>query len=526
MDANVEFIEAVHLAGASSVLYPVWNGFDQGGLSTLASLVFMIKFYSELPIHSQKRDSILHAARNTQLWMREQTASQVIAWLSKCPLPEKERLEMIRELEIYVDVSGPSRSDKQQLHEVVDVNQTRDPVRPGDRKFFSHWLQWGAFCVSGHGGGVHPKNLTEEDEDVENDHLIHDETLNNIDLEILLLKREGRYEEASLLEARRRELGYEAMMEKVAKAKQMTILAARAMQDTFDALDKALLDQDDDEVEVGESEADELERMRKKEAHKLEMDRYKGAAVKTEREIDEERQRKEEEKADKKARKEAEALHAKKRAGGGIYGEVGPLRPGGGSVFLRKLAETNPQIAKLTKQETPVSKFRGYIESLFPTEDDDYEYDSEAAPGSPLQKRLKPKKFVPIEPGSEKMKALERRQQSSGKIFPQNESDEGAAEQQPGEGGEDDFGADDEKDENGDLYYADHINERNLDDFEKKAGRGERQRRFRREKTQEELEAEERALERKNERAFAMKGSSANLLDLLPNGKDGNCTLS
>jgi hypothetical protein len=521
MDANVEFIEAVHLAGASSVLYPVWNGFDQGGLSTLASLVFMIKFYSELPIHSQKRDSILHAVRNTQLWMREQTASQVIAWLSKCPLPEKERLEMIRELEIYVDVSGPTRSDKQ-LHEVVDVHQTKDPVRPGDRKFFSHWLQWGAFCVSGHGGGVHPKNLTEEDEDVENDHLIHDETLNNIDLEILLLKREGRYEEAALLEARRRELGYEAMMEKVAKAKHMTILAARAMQDTFEALDKALLDQDDDEVQVGDSEADELERIKKKEAHKLELDRYKGA-VKSEREVEEERLKKEQEKAEKKARKEEEALNSKKRGGGGIYGEIGPLRPGGGSVFLQKLAETNPQIAKLAKQETPVSKFRGYIESLFPTEDDDYEYDSEAAPGSPLQKRLKPKTFVPIEPGSAKMKALERRQQStSRKIFPNDE--DGAGAENPTE--EEDFGADDEKDDNGDLYYSDHINERNLDDHEKKAGRGERQRKFRREKTKEELEAEERALERKNEREFAMKGSSANLLDLLPNGKDGNCTLS
>ena len=44
MEANVEMIDAAHLAGACTVMYPSYNAGNMGGLSTLANLLFFIKF--------------------------------------------------------------------------------------------------------------------------------------------------------------------------------------------------------------------------------------------------------------------------------------------------------------------------------------------------------------------------------------------------------------------------------------------------------------------------------------------------
>ena len=74
-----------------------------------------------------------------------------------------------------------------------------------------------------------------------------------------------------------------------------------------------------------------------------------------------------------------------------------------------------------------------------------------------------------------------------------------------------------------DLYYDDDINEKNVGEYNKSLGqkRGQHERRFRKEKTPAELEADQRRLERKNERDLMMKGSSANLLELLPEDDKG-----
>ena len=63
-DPNAEFIEAMHCTGASSVMYPVWNAYGVG-VGTLASLLLMLRFYVELPIHCKDRASIVHAMRYT-----------------------------------------------------------------------------------------------------------------------------------------------------------------------------------------------------------------------------------------------------------------------------------------------------------------------------------------------------------------------------------------------------------------------------------------------------------------------------
>jgi len=506
VDANCEFIEAAHCAGATTILHPMWGTFEQGGLSTLSTLVFLVRFYSELPIHSRKRHSISHAVRNTQLWMRDQTAEQVISWLGQCPLPEKERNELIVELELYVKVSDPI-PDTPIHHKVASANDGspfKEVVRPERKKFFSHWLQWGAFSVSGHGGGIHPIDLTEENEDVHNDHLIYDETLNDINMEIMILKEEGRYADAAVLEQRVIQLKKDATLEKIRQVKKSAVLAARAVGDMLEAVDRALLDQDDDEIEIGDREEDELQFMKEKEQHKKDIANLTGEHQ-SEREIAEAQKKKAENKI---KRAEERASHEAALSRASYRKEVGPLTPGGGSKFLANLTGKNPQIEKLATQQTPISRFRGYVESFFPLQvDDDYELDEDGVPGSP-QLKIKPKKFVPIEPGSAKMQALELQQKNSLRRV----------------GIDEDEAAEDEKD----LYYEDEINEKNVGEYNRTLGqkRGQRERRFKTDKTPAELEADLRALERKNERDLMMKGSSANLLDLLPENNSNGCRIA
>ena len=45
----------MHLAGATTVMYPLWGCFEQGGLGPLAALIFLVRFYTELPVFSRVR---------------------------------------------------------------------------------------------------------------------------------------------------------------------------------------------------------------------------------------------------------------------------------------------------------------------------------------------------------------------------------------------------------------------------------------------------------------------------------------
>ncbi len=43
-ESNFELIEAMHLAGATSVMYPLWGGLTCGSLGLLANNLMLIKY--------------------------------------------------------------------------------------------------------------------------------------------------------------------------------------------------------------------------------------------------------------------------------------------------------------------------------------------------------------------------------------------------------------------------------------------------------------------------------------------------
>lgn len=66
-EQSFEFIEALHLAGASTVLYPLWGGQAQGALGVLANNLFLIRFYEELSYLADEAEPITDACRRAQL---------------------------------------------------------------------------------------------------------------------------------------------------------------------------------------------------------------------------------------------------------------------------------------------------------------------------------------------------------------------------------------------------------------------------------------------------------------------------
>lgn len=329
VDANVEYLESMHMIGAATVMYPMQNTGDQGGLNTLASTLFLVKFYVELPAHSRERLSVCKAHRNAMLWLRDQTATELISWLDSVPIPSSQREDLILEIEKYVD-AATSGQDYGDTEDLPTVHEDEERVRPADRKFFAHFLLWGNYTVSGAGGNVHPKDLTEEGEDVTKDHLMYDNALNDIRMEIFMLKEERRFAEAKQLEKRLGELQLAAIQEKVDKAKYYGTLAARGMSDVLDALDKALLDQDDDEIDL-EKEApppdEELQRQKVDKSYYVPKERKEATIDLWER---------------------GEVPTAAPR--------YVPLPDSLAQVGLDKLAET----------PTPISMMTAYVESLFP----------------------------------------------------------------------------------------------------------------------------------------------------------------
>jgi len=93
------------LLGAATVLYPVWSGAAQAGVGILASQVFLIRFYTELPFHSADKRSIVTACRRTQLWLRDVTGDKTIEFLNQTPIPKRARDELIQEMNRFIEAS-------------------------------------------------------------------------------------------------------------------------------------------------------------------------------------------------------------------------------------------------------------------------------------------------------------------------------------------------------------------------------------------------------------------------------------
>lgn len=303
-ESSWEMVEALIISGAASVLVPLWEGSGQGPIS-LAQLLFLVRFYAILPSRSRAKLPISEAVRATQLWLKDCSADDAIAFLAKAPIPANAREVIIAEVEAQVAASRPpdssgnlpsssssvssvsrtEASDRKNLPGTVGLEDTAGNRVGGQRKLFSHFLCWGSFTICGAGGaaggGVHHPDLTEEHENAEagalGDGLWSDAELNNIVFEISVLRMEGRLQEAKELEHHLLLLRIQRMKERYERVKETGWKAGRAFMDGLDYLDKTFLEQDSDSVSSVSSDDEEEEeeggdtssiRSKKKKSHK------------------------------------------------------------------------------------------------------------------------------------------------------------------------------------------------------------------------------------------------------------------
>jgi hypothetical protein len=288
IDLNWDLLEAFHLSGVASLMFPLWEGGGQG-IGTLAHIIFLIRFYSVLPSKSHDRLSIVETCRKAQLWLRDVTANDAIAFVHKAPIPAKARELIIEEMESYVNstvaetrkkkrkekmLRKPGEEESEEKDDGPDEEYQQEGNRlGGNHKFFTHFLNWGAFVVSGYGGNVHHPDLTAETDEeaalygkhVSNDPNYqnnlssewNDKELDNIEFEASVLRMEGKIAEAMELEKKIRQLKLERWKNRVKKVQQSGWKAGRQLMDTIDYFDKLLLDQDSDEVSVSSSDEGE-----------------------------------------------------------------------------------------------------------------------------------------------------------------------------------------------------------------------------------------------------------------------------
>jgi hypothetical protein len=283
IDLNWDFIEAFHLAGVSTVMFPLWEGSGQG-IGTLAHVIFLIRFYSILPSRSHDRLSIIETVRKAQLWLKDVNANDVIAFIHKAPIPAKAKELIIEELESYVNSTVAEQKIKKRTNKMMkrpgeaDEEENGGVEEAGNRmggthKFFTHFLNWGSFIVCGYGGNVHHPDLTADAD--ESDALFgkhvsnetgfqqnissdwNDKELDNIEFEASVLRMEGKITEAMELEKRIRGLKIARWKQRMEKMKQTGWKAGRQIMDTIDYFDKLFLDQDSDEVSVSEEDEDD-----------------------------------------------------------------------------------------------------------------------------------------------------------------------------------------------------------------------------------------------------------------------------
>lgn len=284
IEKNTAFVEAAHLAGANTVVHPLWSSDSMGyGLSSLAHLIFQIRFYSILPSKSRDRVSIVETVRKTQLWLKDATADAIIAFIFKASIPPKAKQLIIDEMEAIVK-SSLSAEDLKHKSDMSIVSPSKaGPITAaqqeslqspflapgdgvtagnrvgGDKKFFDHFLLWGSYVVSGHGGGVHHHDLTEAGEDGFDKGIItwDDKELNNLTLEAKMLRLEGKFAEASELEKYIRQLRAKMVTDRIAALKLAGVRAGRGFMDGLDYLDKKYLDQDSDSIKLSSDEEEE-----------------------------------------------------------------------------------------------------------------------------------------------------------------------------------------------------------------------------------------------------------------------------
>lgn len=215
---NFDLVDAFLLAGATSVLHPMWD-MSQGAessqdqLGRYAHLLFMIKFYSELPKYSSFKSAAPFAIRSTQLWLRDSNKAEILSFLSKVPIFKALREKLVSDLESYI---RNFLNANYTMQHYKSVGSPLEPADAGDKEgnVFGHFFYYGSFILNGHGGNIHHPKLAEGDDDVvsrtsgdEVEGMDDDEFA----FEIAALKSEGNYHKARELEIKRRNSKVENM---------------------------------------------------------------------------------------------------------------------------------------------------------------------------------------------------------------------------------------------------------------------------------------------------------------------------
>lgn len=79
-----DLVEALHLAGAPTVVLPLWGGGSfSGDMGQLARIVLFVRFYFELPNQAHRSRPVARALQLTQLWMRETCVEEMVEFIGK-----------------------------------------------------------------------------------------------------------------------------------------------------------------------------------------------------------------------------------------------------------------------------------------------------------------------------------------------------------------------------------------------------------------------------------------------------------
>ena len=147
-------------------MYPLFGGPDRPSrtsssappkpptLSALAHLLFLVKFYTDLPSFDTHRSAVAATCRSVQLWLRDATANDLTAFLraDTTLLPSDARTALLTILQTLQGQGPGSGSGSGQGQD--RKRQQSSEASAGSVKPFSHPYYWGAFAVSGHGGAV------------------------------------------------------------------------------------------------------------------------------------------------------------------------------------------------------------------------------------------------------------------------------------------------------------------------------------------------------------------------------------
>lgn len=144
---GLEMIEATHLVGAATTLFPLWSGSMNGMHGTVANTLILTYMYAQLPNESTSPLPVTTALRKAQLWLRDSTWEQLTEWVRLSHLPETMRLSICSDLE---------RVWKQYQRE-TGIWHT------ADKRIFRHFIFWSNQTVSGFARNVLPTDVATED---------------------------------------------------------------------------------------------------------------------------------------------------------------------------------------------------------------------------------------------------------------------------------------------------------------------------------------------------------------------------